>query len=51
MYEGNLGEIGFGSSSREVRVIGSQLQIEGEGGGGGGLEAEVYGMLNRFSKI
>ena len=49
MYEGNLGEIGFGSSSREVRVIGSQLQIGGEGGGG--LEAEVYGMLNRFSKI
>ena len=43
MYEGNLGEIGFGSSSREVRVIGSQLQIGGE--------AEVYGMLNRFSKI
>ena len=40
MYEGNLGEIGFGSSSREVRVIGSQLQIGGEGGGGlrsGGL--------------
>ena len=50
MYEGNLGEIGFGSSSREVRVIGSQLQIGGEGGGGG-LEAEVYGVLNRFSKI
>ena len=28
MYDGNPGEIDFGSSSREVRVIGSQLYID-----------------------
>ena len=28
MYDGNPGEIDFGSSSREVRVIGSQLHID-----------------------
>ena len=29
MYDGNPGEIDFGSSQREVRVIGSQLYIDG----------------------
>ena len=34
MYEGNPGEIDFGSSSHEVRVIGSRLYWECESGKG-----------------